>query len=222
MHIRVSGKTVGRVLVGAILVTGIYFTAKLIKEDPGKPRIGQQVTLLDIPRPPPPPQEKVEEKPELKAEEIVEMPGEPTQSAPPDGPDQLALDADAVAGRDAFNLGAKRGGRDIASLGARPEGGQGAGTAAAWGWYGGLIQGHLQKIAREDKRLQGRTFVVVVRLWIGKDGRLSRFVLADSTGDQRVDQALMELLANAPPLSSPPPPEMPQPVRLRVTARLAG
>lgn len=220
MHIHVSGKTVGRVSAAAILVAGIYFTAKLLREDPGKPRIGQQVTLLDTPRPPPPP-EKIEEKPELKAEEIIELPGEPTESLPPDGPDNLALDADAAAGRDAFNLGSKRGGRDIATLGTR-QGGQGDGTAATWGWYGGLIRGYLESIAREDQRLQGQTFVVVVRLWIGKDGRLSRFALAESTGDRQIDQALRELLANAPPMRTPPPAEMPQPVRVRVTARFAS
>ena len=220
MHIHLSGKTIGRVSVAALLVAGIYFTAKLIKENPGKTGMGQQVTLLDIPRSPPPP-EKIEEKPEIKAEEVLEMPGEPVEATPLDEPGQLALDADAAAGRDAFNLGSKRGGFDITTLGTRP-GGQGAGTAATWGWYGGLIRGYLESIAREDKRLQGQTFVVVVRLWIGKDGRLSRFALLESTGDQRVDQALKDLLAKAPPLGAPPPPEMPQPVRLRVTARMAS
>ncbi|MDO8943148.1 MAG: TonB family protein [Desulfobacterales bacterium] len=217
---RVNGKLIARTSIAVVLITGVYFGAKLLKEQPHDRQIGQRIRLLDIPRPPPP--QKAEEKPpEIKAEEEMEMPSEAQDQTALAEPEQLALDSDGTAGRDAFNLAARRGGRDIATLGLGKPGGQ-SGSGVTWGWYSGVIQSYLESIARADKRLQGQTFVIVVRLWIASDGRVSKFALVESTGDAKVDQALRDLLANAPPIRQPPPQEMPQPVRLRVTARLVN
>ncbi len=55
---------------------------------------------------------------------------------------------------------------------------------------------------------------IVVRAWIGERGAVSR-IQFESLGDERADAALRDLLM-AHPLPEPPPPDMLQPLRVRL------
>lgn len=55
---------------------------------------------------------------------------------------------------------------------------------------------------------------VLVRAWIGSDGRVTR-VSFDSLGDPKADATLRTLLT-AHPVPNPPPPDMRQPLRVRL------
>jgi protein TonB len=196
----------------------------LLKEEPRDRRIAQRVRLLDAPKPPPPPPPpKVEEKPlEVRPGRELDVPSDLAAQAPgPKEPaERLAVDAEGTGGSDAFGLAARRGGRDITSIGTEKPGGGGSGVA--WAWYGGVIKRHLEDVARTEKRLQGRAYQVVVQVWVAPDGRVVKFAVLGSSGHEEVDRALREVLAGAPPLREPPPQDMPQPVRLRFTSRVAG
>jgi protein TonB len=202
-----------------VVAVAWFAREQLLKEDPRDRRVAQRVRLLDAPKPPPPP--KVEDKPlEVKEEKEVEV-----RDAAPPGPgpepagDRLGLDADAAGTGDAFGLTARRGGRDITTIGSEKPTGAGG---TSWVWYGAVIKRHLEGLAGADRRLGGRSFRMVVQLWVAPDGRVTRFDIVGSSGSDDVDRVMRELLAAAPPLRELPPQDMPQPIRLRVTSRPAG
>ncbi|WP_396332508.1 YbaB/EbfC family DNA-binding protein [Burkholderia anthina] len=56
---------------------------------------------------------------------------------------------------------------------------------------------------------------IVVRAWIGATGAVTR-VEFDTLGDANADAALRQLLTKAGPLTEPPPPDMRQPLRVRL------
>ncbi|KWF72267.1 hypothetical protein [Burkholderia pseudomultivorans] len=56
---------------------------------------------------------------------------------------------------------------------------------------------------------------IVVRAWIGATGTVAR-VEFDSLGNANADAALRQLLTGAGPLTEPPPPDMRQPLRVRL------
>ena len=71
---------------------------------------------MQVFRPPPPPPPKIEEPPPPPPPEEVKLPDpEPVADAPdvPDMPGPLGLDADGVAGSDAFGLVGRHGGNDL-------------------------------------------------------------------------------------------------------------
>lgn len=56
---------------------------------------------------------------------------------------------------------------------------------------------------------------IVVRAWIGATGAVTRIEF-DTLGDAKADAALRQLLTRAGPLTEPPPPDMRQPLRVRL------
>jgi protein TonB len=229
MKVKIGLRLGVRLIVIGAIIGGVWLLQERLAQRPNDIRNVQRVTLLDAPKPKAPPP-KGEEKPvEQKEEKQIDLRPDLALAAPgPQQPDnRLGLDAEGAGGGDAFGLQARRGGRDITTIG--PEkptiGGGGGGDAPPapnWGWYGGLVQRYLQNIAQADEHLQGHAFIAVLQLWISPDGHLSKFDLVGSTGDSEIDQALKDLLAAAPAMIQPPPAGMPQPVRLRMTSRLAG
>jgi protein TonB len=210
-------------VVGGVAVVVWLAHQALTKEWERERRIAQRVTLLDNPRPPPPP--KVEQKPvEVKELKQLDIPSVVSQAPPgPQAPsNSLGLDVVGIGGSDAFGLQGNPGGRDITTIGSDKSGGGGTGIAPDWGWYGGIVKRHFETILQSDERLQGHAFVVMLRLWISPDGRTGNVDMVGSTGDAEIDQVVKDVLAGAPPLRQPPPSDMPQPVRVRITARLAG
>ncbi len=176
-----------------------------------------QISLLKPPppppRPPPPPEQK---RPEPEAKQEVKVPEpeqpQPADEAPPPS-EQLGLDADGNGSGDGFGLAAKKGGRDITTIGG--EGGGGSQFA----WFTGLVQSELQEQLQKNSKLRGADYKVVLRVWFGRDGRLARYELAGSSGNPQIDQNLRLALDEMPRLKQAPPESMPQPVKLRVTSR---
>jgi TonB family protein len=86
-----------------------------------------------------------------------------------------------------------------------------------------VLLGLLDPVERQvvDKRLRGGGYRAVVRIWLGGDGRVQKVDLAGSTGDADLDGNIRNALAGI-TLTQPPPQDMPQPVRLRISSRGAG
>jgi hypothetical protein len=62
-------------------------------------------------------------------------------------------------------------------------------------------------------------FQLEVRVWADLTGRVTRSLLASSTGDPQVDDAIKNKILNGLQLQEPPPAGMPMPIVMRFTAR---
>lgn len=177
----------------------------------------QQISLVKPPPPKPeekPPEPERQEQQQPREEVRMEAPPTPDQpksEGPPPG-EQLGLDADGGAGGDAFGLAARKGGRDITTLG-----GQGGGDRDAW--YSWMIKRQLESQLRVVKRLQGASYSVVLDVWFDDGGAVEKVRMHRGTGDPDLDGAIRAELKGCPPLQKPLPPEIPQPVRIQVSSR---
>jgi protein TonB len=201
------------VAIGVLIVLGVVLgLVRLVsgmKDKPDTPKraVPQVVKII---RPPPPPEEPPPPPPEEKVEEPLpqDTPDpEPAPDAPPG--EQLGLDAEGVAGGDAFGLAARRGGSDLI----------GGGGGAAFAWYTGLIKDGILDVLSEDEHVRKGSYKLTVRVWLAGDGRVERIALLDSTGNAELDAAVEQALGRMRRVKEAPPLEMPQPVTLRIVSR---
>jgi periplasmic protein TonB len=158
---------------------------------------------LPPPPPPPPPEEEVDVPDPQQPEP------EPTPSNEPPPGELLGLDAEGTAGGDGFGLAARKGGRDLLASG-----------GSAFTWYAGLLKNEILDRLQEEQRVRsGGAYSVPVRAWVRDDGTIERIELAQSTGDSARDEAIRKVLATISRLPQAPPPNMPQPMVLRIVSR---
>jgi protein TonB len=186
----------------------------------------QRVTLLtperSLSKPPEPERPKPVEVIEAPVEEIVETVSEAPEESPPIN-DRLGVDADGGPGSDAFGLAAKRGGRDITLLGETSAGGGGRlDPRIAFAGYAAGLERALQEQLQRLPEVRAEEFSVVVRLWIARDGKVSRWEFARAGDRVRVESLLSRAFGSMPNLREPPPEAMPQPVVLRLMSRRPG
>ncbi len=191
-------------LAGAVvllLAGGVYGIVNLVLS-PAPPKMKQVIHEISLLPPPPP----IEQPPQPEIKEEVQIP-EPQpvsqDDAPPPG--DLGLDADGN-GSDGFQLRARKGGRGLL------EGG-------AFSAFANRIQGSIYKTLAGNKKVRDANYVVTVRLWLGQDGRIERYELANSTGNAEVDGSIKAALAQIGSLGDEMPPGLPQPVRLQIVSR---
>mgnify|MGYP000664762448 CR=1 FL=1 len=203
--------------VGVVLMVQAFMEKG---DKPERPRV-QQISLVKPPppkEPPKPPEpEKIEEQPnreEVKLEEAQPTPEQARDDGPPPG-EQLGLDAEGGAGGDAFGLAARKGGRDITTLGT----GGGGGGGDRQGWYARLIARHFEEGLRRAKGLNGSSYNVVINVWFDDAGRVHQIRLVRGSGDGEVDRTIQDEVLNLPPLRETLPEDLPQPVRIRVASR---
>lgn len=216
-----TGRTgwVKRTLLGVgllgLLAVSTWGLMKFLEQPAAKPRGVQQVALIKPPPPPPPPKppEKPPEPPKVKEEVKVDTPKDepkpadkPADDKPaPDKP--LGVDADASAGSDGFGLAASRGGRDFLSTG----GGGGA-------YYTGLVQRHFIEALTRNRKVVRDQFGVVVKVWIGDDGRVQKVDIVKSSGNDETDELIKVTLLDIAPLRDVPPASM-RPIQMRLGNR---
>lgn len=176
---------------------------------PEAPKV-QEISLVQPPPPPPPPP-KMEEPP--PPEQVIEEPKPEPEPVADEAPadeampgDELGLDADGTAGSDGFGLRGKKGGRGLIGGGDRNR------------WYAGVLQRELQSLLSSNADARGEKYAVVVKIWMAGDGRVERFELLDSTGNDDSDAALRKTLTRL-HMKDSPPEDMPQPVKLRIVSR---
>jgi protein TonB len=197
-------------LVGGALVV-MKFIAAPAKKNPGV----QQVALLKQPPPPPPkPPEKPPEPPKIKDDVKIDQPKDDPKPADAKAPDDkpasdkpLGVDADGSAGSDGFGLAANRGGRDFLTTG----GGGGA-------YYTGLLQRQFFEALSRNRKILKDEFRVVVKVWLGDDGRVQKADIVSSSGNTQVDDLIALTLLEMSPLKDVPPSSM-RPMQLRLSNR---
>lgn len=212
----------GRVLGGLLAATFLgglaWFIYDAVSHSPTKrkPSVQQVAVLRQPPPPPPKPPEKLPEPPKVKEEVKIDQPkpdptpDKPADPAPADKP--LGLDADGSAGSDGFGLAANKGGRDITTIGSNGGGG-GSGR-----YFTGLLQRNFFEALARNRKAPLDEFSVVVRVWIGEDGRVQRARVVDGSGNVDLDQLIEATLAEMAPLREVPPSNLRQ-VQLRLNRR---
>ncbi len=193
--------------VGAAMMISSFMDDKPLKAA----RKIQTISLL--PPPPPPPVEQPPE-PELEQEKVEipepDMPDElPEQSSDEIAGEELGLDIEGSAGADGFGLIGRKGGRGLLSGVGSPE-----------SRFAGQVQKQIQQALYTDDALRRQEYTVLLKVWVAFDGTIQRTGLDGSTGHHAVDERIEHAIAALPRLAAAPPPDMPMPIRLRITARL--
>ena len=202
-------------LVGLIAVMVLMVT-KFMAAPAGKPKGVQNVALLKQPPPPPPkPPEKPPEPPKVKEEVKIDQPKDVPKPDAPKAADEkpasdkpLGVDADASAGSDGFGLAASRGGRDLLTTGG---GGGGA-------YYSGLLQRQFFEALQRNRKVLKDEFRVVVKVWLGDDGKVQKADIVTSSGNPQTDEQIQLTLLDMSPLKDVPPSSM-RPMQLRLSNR---
>jgi protein TonB len=195
--------------VGAAIMISKFMDAEPVKAE----RKIQTITLL-APPPPPPQIEQKPPEPEIEQEKVQipepdvpdELPDEASDEAAGEG---LGLDAEGGAGSDGFGLIGRKGGRGL--LG-------GAGDPLSR--FAGTVQKLIQQTLYTDDAIRRHEYSVVLKVWVAFDGSIERTELAGSTGNNAVDDRIENAISALPRLSAAPPPDLPMPIKLRITARL--
>jgi len=204
-----------RLLVPALAVLAalalLAWLVSGIGDDRGKRKKPPVVTLLpDKPPPPPPPKE--EKKPEPPKEEKREMKVEPPKEQPPQAQNEpLKMEGAAGDGGGPFAAGSV--GRDYV-------GGNIGGMQQ--GLFAGRLQRHIQDELNRHRKLREADYRVVLRLWLRRDGSVERAELASGTGSEALDQQIRDAVLQIGAMREAPPENLPQPMRVRVTARGAA
>lgn len=198
------------VLGAALIALVTWGIMTLMGGKSGKPRKPPVVTLLPDKPPPPPPPPKEEKKPE-PPKENKDVKIEPPKEAPqPAQNEPLKMEGAAGDGDSAFGAG---------TVGREYAGGNVGATGAVQGMYAGRLQRHLQEQLSRNRKLKESDYRVTVRVWLRRDGSVEKADLAQSTGNSGLDELLREALLQVAAMREAPPENMPQPIRIRITAR---
>lgn len=206
-------------LMVVAVVVGLGLLLWYVMSQPSAPQRRQTVKIAVLPdTPPPPPPPKEEKKIEPEKKELAPQPQQAQpkpQEAPPE-PQQLKMEGTAGDGPSPFSAG---------QVATEYKGGEiGTGTGGnklQFALFTSRLTRHIQGELSRDQALKGQDYRVNVRLWLGPAGELQRIELASSTGQDELDKTLRQSLARIPGIDQVPP-NLPQPLLLRITNRVTG
>nr|WP_244108339.1 energy transducer TonB [Burkholderia anthina] len=179
----------------------------------------QVTTVIPLPPPPPPPKQKP--PPEKVKEEVKTPVDKPTVAPKPseapkpsdNQPKQMTMNAPAQAGTDSFNIGAGDGSGMVGS------GGGGRFGNASYAQYMVYV---LQRAIEQDKGVQdagGARFAGSLNLWMDPSGHITKVTIAQSTGDAKIDAAVIAAVESLGRVDEAPPPATAYPVLVRLQGR---
>ncbi|HEY1611578.1 MAG TPA: energy transducer TonB [Paraburkholderia sp.] len=184
----------------------------------------QVTTVIPLPPPPPPPPPKVKPPPEKQPDMQTPTP-KPTMAPKPaeapkpsdNQPKQMTMNAPAQAGTDSFNIGAGDGSGMV---------GSGGGGSFGNGAYAQYVSYAMQQAIERDKNVQdnggGARFNGSLSLWMEPDGHITKVTIAQSTGDTKLDTAVVQAVLAMGKVDEPPPPNTAYPVTVRMQGRQPG
>ncbi|KVN20559.1 energy transducer TonB [Burkholderia stagnalis] len=206
----------------ALVLAGLAVLAWRFASDTAgvKRAAAPQVTTV-IPLPPPPPPPKQKPPPEKVKEEVKTPVDKPTVAPKPsetpkpsdNQPKQMTMNADAQAGSDNFGIGAGDGSGMVGS------GGGGRFGNASYAQYMVYV---LQRAIEQDKGVQeagGARFTGSLHLWLEPSGRIAKVTVAQSTGDAKLDAAVVAAVEALGKVDEAPPPATTYPVLVRLQGR---
>lgn len=170
----------------------------------------RQVTTIKLlpdtppPPPPPPPKEPPKEQPK-----DVEKPPEPKPIETPPM-ENLKMEGAAGNGPSPFQAG------NVTNNYI------GSDNNSKFGWYAGVIKSEIQRALERNQTLKNGEYKVVVSVWLKPNGEIERLTVLDSDASPEIVQALKTVLDSLQSIKQAPPAGMPQPVKLRITAKKMG
>lgn len=218
------GRFIKPVVIGLVLVGLAALIWHFASDTAGVKRTeAPQVTTV-IPLPPPPPPPKQKPPPEKVNEEVKTPVDKPTVAPKPsetpkpsdNQPKQITINSPAQAGTDGFNIGAGDGSGTVGS------GGGGRFGNASYAQYMVYL---LQRAIEEDKGVQeagGVHFAGSLDLWMEPSGRITKVAIAQSTGDAKIDAAVVAAVQALGKVDEPPPPGTTYPKRVKLQGRKPG
>jgi hypothetical protein len=81
------------------------------------------------------------------------------------------------------------------------------------------VQNKISDALRSHSKTKKASMRLEVRVWPDSTGRITKASLAGTTGDSAMDSAIKNEILTGMQLQEPPPPDMPRPIVLRVTAK---
>ncbi|URI06517.1 TonB C-terminal domain-containing protein [Aquincola tertiaricarbonis] len=218
-----SRKLLGLVAVVLLVAALVWWLRGLAGSPPAPQRQVARIALLPDTPPPPPPPPKEEKRPEPKETQAQPQPV-PQPDVKPPQPQQVREEGptgDApggLAGGPVTQEGVPTGPLTTGT------GNGGGGTRASRAEERFYAQAARQLLRDAiERHLKGQTTQATaeVQLWIDPNGAIRRFELLPS-GQPRADDELRSALADATrELKLPPPPDLPQPMRFRLSLRPA-
>jgi protein TonB len=212
-------KRIAIALLALVVLAGLGYGFKNLMSGGGNHPKKKMTTIalkdLPPPPPPPPPKEQPKEQPKEPPKEMkVEPQPKPAETPPAE---VLKMEGAAGDGPSPFAAGAVNGdykGGDISTIGGGPNKHQ-------FDWYTGQLKDKIEDAISKDKALATGSYKVIVKVWVAANGHIQKYELVSSTGDADKDALVRKALDGMSGLSEPPG-DMPQPVKLKVSARSIG
>jgi protein TonB len=211
-----GGKKILLMVTVVLLVFGLigWGLKSLLSGKSGAKPKPPKISLMAPPPPPPPPPPKFEKKPpeppKDQKEIKIDQPLAKQEQAPADP--QLKMEGAAGDGPSMFAKGAVTS-EDLSKLG---NGTGKAGMFNPYSNYANLLKGELQRYLSKNNLLRKRQYRTEVQIWVNPDGSVKRAELLGGTGEDETDEELRKTLSSLPQFTDLPPPNMPQPIRLRL------
>ncbi len=213
-------KRIALILIALVVLGGLaYLVKSLMSGGSSHKKAVTTVKLLpDTPPPPPPPPPKEPPKEQPKeVKEVKEVPQPKPEQTPP--AEVLKMEGAAGDGPSPFAAGAVNSEYKGGDVGTKIGGGP---SKYQFAYYTGMIKTQIEQALAKDKALAIGSYKLVVKVWVAGNGHIERFEIAGSSGDPVIDGLIKKAVSEMPPLAEAPPADMPQPVKLKVTARSVG
>ena len=181
----------------------------------------KQITTIKLlpdtppPPPPPPPKEPPKEQPKEQPKEAPKAPEPKPAETPP--AENLKMEGPAGDGPSPFAAGAVSNdykGGDVKTIGS--DGG------LKFNWYAGLVKSEIEQALQKNKQLTEGQYKLVVTVWVKPNGDIEKLEVVQSDANPEIEQTVKSALNAMPSIREAPPEGMPQPIKLRITARKMG
>lgn len=210
-------KRVVGIAIAMLVIGGLIYGVKSLMS--GGQVAKKQITTIKLipdtpPPPPPPPKEPPKELVKDQPKEIkVEQP-KPAEAPPAE---QLKMEGPAGDGPSAFAAGPVTNdykGGEVKTIGS--DGG------AKFNWYAGLVKSQIETALEKDEKITQGQYKLIVSVWLKTNGDLDKIEVVQSDALPEINQSIRSALDNMPAMRELPPEGMPQPIKLRITARKMG
>jgi hypothetical protein len=216
--VKVWLKRIVLILVGLSVLAAIGYGISQLTSGgaPQKKQMTKIKLLPDTPPPPPPPppKEPPKEQPKEAPKEVPKEMPKPAETPPAEN---LKMEGAAGDGPSPFASGPVTNdykGGDVKTIGS--DGG------AKFNWYAGLVKSQIENALEQDKNITQGQYKLVVSVWLKPNGDVERVELIQSDAKDEVEAAVKAALNNMPHMREAPPEGMPQPIKLRISARKLG
>ena len=202
--------------VGVVLAigAGVFLLHSQLSNPAAAQRKRQEIVSVRLPAPlPTPPPPVSTPLPEMQPQEkmIEQAPVDDKEVKPDDKPPQADPVSTNITGNGPDAFGLQRGNGSGVAFGG------GGGQGSRFGWYAVQVQGTVNEALRKTPLSRQAAFNLKVRIWPDITGRVTRAKLNGTTHDAKLDEAIREALTGL-QLREPPPPGMPAPIVMRLSA----